>query len=64
MKKLLILFLIATFAPLGYMVYKCAKLQGTNSSQKAVYKREAGRLRSERRDAKVKIDWRDLRKGP
>ena len=51
------IFIIATFAPLGYLVYKCAKIQGGSNSQKAVYKRieeaEAG-------DAKVyrtAIDW-------
>lgn len=51
------IFLIATFIPLGYLIYKCAKIQNTNGSQKAVYKRieeaEAG-------DAKVcrtAIDW-------
>ena len=51
------LFLIATFVPLGYMIYKCAKIQGGSKSQKAFYKRvesdEAG-------DAKVyrtAIDW-------
>jgi len=43
-------FLIATFAPVGYLIYKCAKIQGGSKSQKAFYKRvesdEAG-------DAKV-----------
>lgn len=51
------IFMIATFAPLGYLVYKCAKIQGGGNSQKAVYKRIE---EAESGDAKVyrtAIDW-------
>ena len=32
------IFLIATFAPLAYLIYKCGRIQATSGSQKAMYK--------------------------
>lgn len=51
------IFLIATFAPLGYLVYKCAKTQGANSSQKAVYKRIEEAEAGEAKIYRTAIDW-------
>ena len=51
------IFLIATFAPLGYLVYKCAKTQGANSSQKAVYKRIEEAEVGEAKIYRTAIDW-------
>lgn len=51
------IFLIATFAPLGYLVYKCAKIQGTNSSQKAVYKNIEVEEAGEAKVYRTAIDW-------
>lgn len=51
------LFLIATFAPLGYLVYKCAKIQGTSNSQKATYKRIEKAEAEEGKVYRTAIDW-------
>ena len=51
------IFLIATFIPLGYLVYKCARIQGTNSSQKAVYKRIEEAEAGEAKVYRTAIDW-------
>ena len=32
------IFLIATFAPLAYLIYKCGRIQATSGSQKAMYR--------------------------
>ena len=50
-------FLIATFAPLGYLVYKCAKIQNTSNSQKAVYKRIEEAEAGEAKVYRTAIDW-------
>lgn len=51
------IFLVATFAPLGYLVYKCAKIQGTSNSQKAVYKRIEEAEAGEAKVYRTAIDW-------
>ena len=51
------LFLIATFAPLGYLVYKCAKIQNTSNSQKATYKRIEKAETAEGKVYRTAIDW-------
>ena len=51
------LFLIATFAPLGYLVYKCAKIQNTSNSQKATYKRIEKAEAGEGKVYRTAIDW-------
>ena len=50
-------FLTATFAPLGYLVYKCAKIQGANNSQKAVYKKIEAAEAEEAKVYRTAIDW-------
>ena len=50
-------FLTATFAPLGYLVYKCAKIQGVSSSQKAVYKRIEAAEVGEAKVYRTAVDW-------
>jgi uncharacterized membrane protein SirB2 len=51
------IFLIATFIPLGYLVYKCAKIQNTSNSQKAVYKRIEETEAGEAKVYRTAIDW-------
>ena len=51
------IFLIATFIPLGYLVYKCAKIQNTSNSQKADYKRIEEAEAGEAKVYHTAIDW-------
>lgn len=51
------IFLIATFAPLGYLVYKCAKIHGASNSEKAVYKRIEETEEGEAKVYRTAIDW-------
>lgn len=51
------IFLTATFAPLGYLVYKCAKIQGAHNSQKAVYKKIEAAEAGEAKVYRTAIDW-------
>ena len=51
------IFLIATFIPLGYLVYKCAKIQNTSNSQKADYKRIEEAEAGEAKVYRTAIDW-------
>jgi len=51
------IFLIATFVPLGYMVYKTAKIQGMSSSQTAVYKIIEADEVGEAKVYRTAIDW-------
>ena len=51
------IFLIVTFVPLGYLVYKSAKIQGASSSQKAVYKRIEADEAGEAKVYRTAIDW-------
>ena len=51
------IFLTAIFVPLGYLVYKCAKIQGANSSQKAVFKRIEEAEAEEAKVYRTAIDW-------
>jgi uncharacterized membrane protein SirB2 len=51
------IFLIATFIPLGYLVYKCAKIQNTSNSQKTVYKRIEEAEAGEAKVYRTAIDW-------
>ena len=53
------IFLVATFAPLGYLVYKSAKIQVASNNQKAVYKRieEAEAGAGEAKVYRTAIDW-------
>ena len=50
-------FLLATFAPLGYLVYKCAKIQNSSNSQKATYKRIEKAETAEGKVYRTAIDW-------
>ena len=50
-------FLLATFALLGYLVYKCAKIQNTSNSQKAVYMRIEEAEVGEAKVYRTAIDW-------
>ena len=51
------IFLIATFVPLGYLIYKSAKIQGGSNSQKVIYKRiEKGEV-GEAKVYRTAIDW-------
>ncbi len=51
------IFLIAIFVPLGYLVYKSAKIQGASNSQKAVYKRVEADEAGETKVYRTAIDW-------
>lgn len=51
------IFLIATFAPLGYLVYKCAKIQNTSNTEKALYKRIENEESGEAKVYRTAIDW-------
>ena len=51
------IFLIATFIPLGYLVYKCAKIQNTSNSQKADFKRIEEAEAGEAKVYRTAIDW-------
>lgn len=51
------IFLTATFAPLGYLVYKCTKIQSTSNSQKLVYKRIEEAEAGEAKVYHTAIDW-------
>jgi len=51
------IFLIATFVPLGYLVYKSVKIQNTSNSQKAVYKRIEEAEAKEAKVYRTAIDW-------
>lgn len=51
------IFLTATFIPLGYLVYKCARMQGGSNSQKAVYKRIEEAEAGEAKVYLTAIDW-------
>lgn len=51
------IFLIATFTPLGYLVYKCARIQGGSNSQKAVYMRIEEAEAGEAKVYRTAIDW-------
>ena len=51
------IFLIVTFVPLGYLVYKSAKIQSTSDSQKAVYKRIEADEAGEAKVYRTAIDW-------
>lgn len=51
------IFLIATFAPLVYMIYKCIKMQGTSGSQKDIYKRIEKAEAREGKTYRTAIDW-------
>lgn len=53
----LLVFLLATFAPLGYLVYKCAKIQNSSNSQKATYKRIEKAETAEGKVYRTAIDW-------
>ena len=51
------IFLITTFAPLGYLVGKCVKIQGASNSQKAVYKHIEEAEVGEAKVYCTAIDW-------
>lgn len=51
------IFLIATFVPLGYLIYKSAKIQGGSNSQKAVYKHIEEAEVGEAKVYRTAIDW-------
>lgn len=51
------IFLIAIFVPLGYLVYKCVKIQATSNTQKAIYKRIEETEAEEAKVYRTAIDW-------
>lgn len=51
------IFLTAIFVPLGYLVYKCAKIQTTSNAQKAIYKRIEETEAEEAKVYRTAIDW-------